>query len=228
MPTTTVENYVKQIYLEHQRLGDEFLPMKALAVAMDVSPGTATAMMKSLARSGLVDYEPWTGSRLTESGEALALHVLRRHRLIELFLVEMLGLDWSEVHDEADALEHAISDRVLERIDRFLGHPTVDPHGDPIPSQLGKIDDTEFDSLMDFDIGARLTVTRILDQDPDFLQFVERSGLQPGSEVRVRSRDRIAEAITVDNAAGVAVSLGSHAASKILATQDDDADGPVG
>src|SRR6185503_20361208 len=102
--------------------------------AMNVAPGTATAMVKTLAESGLVDYEPRGGVRLTTKGEKLALHVLRRHRLVELFLVEALGLDWSEVDEEAEELEHAISDKVLGRIDKALGHPQVDPHGDPIPT----------------------------------------------------------------------------------------------
>src|SRR5208337_5423435 len=100
-----------------------------LASAMGVVPGTATSMVKALADSGLVEYEPRGGVRLTRSGEQLALHVLRRHRLVELFLVKSLGLDWSMVHDEADMLEHSISERVLERMDALLVHPTADPHG---------------------------------------------------------------------------------------------------
>src|SRR5438309_1705668 len=104
-------------------------------------PATATTMVKALADSGLVAYEPRGGVRLTRGGEQLALHVLRRHRLVELFLVKVLGLDWSEVHAEADELEHAISDKVLDRIDGLLGRPSVDPHGDPIPSAKGKFID---------------------------------------------------------------------------------------
>src|SRR5947207_9245964 len=108
--------------------------MGRIAAAMGVVPGTATAMIKTLADSGLVTYEPRGGVRLTRGGEQLALHVVRRHRLVELFLVEHLGLDWSEVHDEAEQLEHAISDKVLARMDAVLGHPSTDPHGDPIPT----------------------------------------------------------------------------------------------
>src|SRR6476661_8041735 len=134
MPSSTVEDYLKQIYLE-QQAGDagQLVPMGRLAAAMGVVPGTATSMVKTLADSGLVSYEPRGGLRLTRGGEQLALRVLRRHRLVELFLVKTLGLDWSEVHAEAEELEHAISDRVMDRIDVLLGHPTVDPHGDPIP-----------------------------------------------------------------------------------------------
>src|SRR4051812_8652868 len=144
MPTPTVENYLKQIYLEQQAAedADELVPMGRLASVMGVVPGTATSMIKALADSGLVSYEPRGGAKLTRGGQQLALHVLRRHRLVELFLVKILGLDWSEVHDEAEELEHAISEKVLERIDRVLGHPSVDPHGDPIPSAKGKVGDT--------------------------------------------------------------------------------------
>lgn len=114
--SSTVENYIKQIYLEAQKDTLERVPMKRLADGVGVSPGTATAMVKTLARSGLIDYAPRDGSRLTAAGEQLALNVLRRHRLVEAFLVEVLKLDWSEVHGEAELLEHAISDKVLEKI----------------------------------------------------------------------------------------------------------------
>src|SRR6187397_1637357 len=139
MPSSTVENYLKQIYLEQQLAPDELVSMGKLATSMGVVPGTATSMIKALADSGLVSYEPRTGVKLTRGGEQLALHVLRRHRLVELFLVKTLGLDWSEVHAEAEELEHAISDKVLDKIDALLGHPTVDPHGDPIPTAEGKL-----------------------------------------------------------------------------------------
>src|SRR5437764_14428083 len=139
MPSSTVENYLKQIYLEQQHAPQELVAMGRLASAMAVVPGTATTMVKALADSGLVEYEPRGGVRLTRGGEQLALHVLRRHRLVELFLVKVVGLDWSEVHVEAEELEHAISEKVLEKIDALLGHPSVDPHGDPIPSPQGKM-----------------------------------------------------------------------------------------
>src|SRR5688500_17356504 len=139
MPSSTVENYLKTLYSEQQHAAGELVSMGAVAGAMNVAPGTATAMVKTLADAGLVDYEPRGGVRLSSKGEKLALHVLRRHRLVELFLVEVLGLDWSEVDEEAEELEHAISDKVLERIDALLEFPQVDPHGDPIPSSKGKI-----------------------------------------------------------------------------------------
>src|SRR3954463_1106910 len=140
MASSTVEDYVKQLYVEQASAGQGHLvSMGRLAAAMGVVPGTATSMIQALAKSGLVEDEPRTGVRLSKGGEQLALHVLRRHRLVELMLVEVLGLDWSEVHAEAEELEHAISDKVLERIDVVLGRPSVDPHGDPIPSAKGTV-----------------------------------------------------------------------------------------
>ena len=214
--SSTVENYVKAIYLRHRERPGGYLPMGRIAEAMDVSPGTATSMMKTLAGLGLIDYSPRNGSRLTRPGESLALDVLRRHRLVELFLVEVLGLDWSEVHREADNLEHAISDVVLTRIDALLNHPTVDPHGDPIPTRRGQIDQTVFGSLMEQSEEAELRVERVTDQDPEFLQFVHRSGLQPGSRIRVESIDQAADAVTLHTGHGT-VTIGTQAASKILA-----------
>jgi DtxR family transcriptional regulator, Mn-dependent transcriptional regulator len=214
MATSTVENYLKQLYLEQQ--GSEMVPMGRVAAAMGVVPGTATSMVKALADSGLVEYEPRGGVKLTRSGEQLALHVLRRHRLVELFLVKVLGLDWSVVHDEADALEHAISDRVLDRIDALLDHPTVDPHGDPIPTAKGQLREPRRMSLADCPIETPQTVARVLDQDPEFLQFAERSGLVPGSTVVVSRREQAAEAIRIRIGRREDVSLGMAAAAKIL------------
>src|SRR4051794_20550350 len=116
MPTRTVEDYLKTVYAEQQHGGGELVSMGAVATAMKVTPGTATTMVKTLADAGLLDYEPRGGVRLTGKGEKLALHVLRRHRLVELFLVQVLGLDWSEVDEEAEELEHAISDKVLAKM----------------------------------------------------------------------------------------------------------------
>ena len=190
--------------------------MKRLADGVGVSPGTATAMVKTLARSGLIDYAPRGGSRLTAAGEQLALNVLRRHRLVEAFLVEVLKLDWSEVHGEAELLEHAISDKVLEKIDELIGRPRVDPHGDPIPTDRGEIDETRFESLAQRATGDRLRVVRVIDQDARFLQFAERHGLVPGAELAVDRHDAEADAVTITAAAGVAVTLGVGAAAKIM------------
>ena len=139
MPTSTVEDYLKCILTAQQRQPGTLVTMGQIGAALGVAPGTVTAMVKTLAESGLVAYEPYSGVRLSEAGARLATHVQRRHRLIELFLVRKMGYDWSEVHDEAERLEHAVSDRLIERIDEMLGHPSADPHGDPIPDREGTL-----------------------------------------------------------------------------------------
>src|SRR5687767_6390380 len=182
LPSQTVENYLKAILLAQAALPDEGLvPMGQLASCLGVVPGTATTMVKALAESGLVKYEPYAGVRLTAAGEKLAAMVLRRHRLIELFLVKVMGMSWTEVHDEAEHLEHAVSDRLIERIDEMLGRPSVDPHGDPIPDQHGAVDRREYDTLLTCPLRSRVRVSRVSDQDRDFLQFIERHDLKPGA-----------------------------------------------
>lgn len=220
MPSSTVENYLKQIYLEQQQpLEGDLVPMGRLAAAMSVTPGTATTMIKALAEANLVTYEPRTGVRLTKPGEQLALHVLRRHRLVELFLVKVLGLDWSEVHEEAEHLEHAISDKVLEKIDAFLGHPSADPHGDPIPTSKGKVAPQNLQSLAECELGKAVKIARIADQEAAFLQFLHRSGLTPGVALTVQSRDPHADSVVLKISGKPAVSLGTAAAAKILVEQ---------
>src|SRR6184192_3489885 len=163
--SSTVENYLKAIYHGQLQLakGQRLLPMGQVAAALGVTPGTATTMVKALAESGLVEYEPYSGVRLTAAGEKLAGLVLRRHRLVELFLVEVMGMSWAEVHEEAEKLEHVVSERLIERIDQMLGHPTHDPHGDPIPTPEGRLAARHLDSLLTCPIGAPLRVTRIAD-----------------------------------------------------------------
>src|SRR5688572_4211336 len=220
LATSTVENYLKQLYLEQQHAPAKLVPMGKLASTMRVVPGTATSMVKALADSGLVTYEPREGVRLTAGGEQLALHVLRRHRLVESFLVKVLGLDWSEVHDEAEELEHAISEKVLARIDEYLGHPSVDPHGDPIPSAAGAVTDARrLDSLVDCPLRRTVSVARVIDQDPPFLQFLDRSGLTPGVKVQVQSRDPLAASVVIRPEGKSTITLGTAAAAKILVEQ---------
>lgn len=216
MPSITVENYLKQLYLEQQHAPGELVSMGKLAAVMGVAPGTATSMVKALAESGLVDYEPRGGVKLRRGGEQLALHVLRRHRLVELFLVQVLGLDWSEVHQEAEELEHAISDKVLEKIDALLGRPSVDPHGDPIPTSRGHVSRKPTRSLVDAETAGPLRIARITDQDAEFLKFLNRHGLTPGTQVKIEHRDTPADAVTVRPTGKPPVTLGSAAAEKIL------------
>src|SRR3984893_13527965 len=179
LPSSTVENYLKAIYQSQLLLPADMrlVPMGQVAAALNVTPGTATTMVKALAESDLAEYEPYTGVRLTPAGERLAVLVLRRHRLVELFLVQVMGMSWAEVHDEAEQLEHVVSERLIERIDQRVGHPTHDPHGDPIPNPDGAIANRHLDSLLTCPVGTPLKVTRIADQDPAFFLFVESNGL---------------------------------------------------
>ena len=215
MPTSTVEDYLKCILLEQQRDPEALVSMRRISAALSVAPGTVTAMMKTLADSGLLSYEPYSGVRLTDSGRQLAVHVLRRHRLIELFLVKVMGMDWSEVHAEAEELEHAVSDRLIERMDEMLGYPSTDPHGDPIPDIHGVVEEIILPSLLDCGLGMPLKVVRVGDQSRDFLQLLERRGLKPGCGLTVQSRDEAADAIELRLDSGETMTLGFRAASKI-------------
>ena len=217
-PSSTVENYLKEVYLGVGRLpaGATLLPMGQLASALGVAPGTATTMVKALAESGLVDYEPYNGVRLTAAGTRLAATVLRRHRLVELFLVQVMGMRWDEVHDDAEHLEHVVSDRLIDRIDEMLGHPETDPHGDPIPGKEGTIRERHFETLLTCPVGTRVVVARVSDQDPVFLRFVERHGLKPGQVVSVDARDEVADAVHLRGAGDATFTLGTRAASKLL------------
>lgn len=218
LPSATVENYLKAIHHAQSVLTDEkaLVPMGQLSSALGVVPGTATTMVKTLAESGLVEYEPYAGVRLTASGYKLAALVLRRHRLVELFLVQVMGMSWTEVHDEAELLEHAVSDRLIDRIDDMLGRPAVDPHGDPIPDHDGNIQAPDTFSLLMCPLGQALVVSRITDQDADFLRFIEQSDLKPGQRISIESRDPAADRVVVRVAGDRSIALGTRAASKLL------------
>ena len=216
MPTSTVEDYLKYILLEQQQAPEALVSMRQISAALSVAPGTVTAMVKTLADSGLLSYEPYSGVRLTDSGRQLAVHVLRRHRLIELFLVKVMGMDWSEVHAEAEELEHAVSERLIERMDEMLGYPSTDPHGDPIPDIHGVVEEVVLPSLMDCVLNAPLKVVRVGDQSRDFLQLLERRGLKPGSRMWIENRDEAADAVELRLDSGETLTLGFRAASKIF------------
>src|SRR3954463_6805912 len=163
LPSSTVENYLKAIYQGQSSLATDqrLVPMGQVAAAVGVTPGTATTMVKALAESGLAEYEPYSGVRLTTAGEPPAGLVLRRHRLVESFLVQVMGMSWDEVHEDAEQLEHVVSDRLIDRIDAMLGQPTHDPHGDPIPTPEGTLRPLHLDSALTCPVSTRLKVTRI-------------------------------------------------------------------
>lgn len=218
LPSSTVENYLKAIYAGAATLGpgQRLVPMGQLAAAVGVVPGTATTMVKALAESGLVEYEPYAGVALTDAGQKLAALVLRRHRLIELFLVRVMGYAWEEVHDEAEQLEHAVSDRLIERIDEMLGRPEADPHGDPIPNAEGLVKQQQSQTLLTCPLEQQVTVTRVIDQDRDFLRFIEQHHLKPGEAIAVEARDPAADSVRVRGRDDQRITIGTRAASKLL------------
>jgi DtxR family Mn-dependent transcriptional regulator len=222
LPSSTVENYLKAIYHGQAALprAERLVSMGQVAAALGVTPGTATTMVKALAESGLAEYEPYSGVRLTAAGEKLAGRVLRRHRLVELFLVQMMGMSWAEVHEEAEQLEHVVSERLIERMDEMLGRPTHDPHGDPIPSPEGAIAARQLDSLLTCPMATPLKVTRIADQDPAFLRFIEHNDLKPGQAVEVETRDAAADSVLLRGKDHRPITIGARAASKLLVEID--------
>jgi DtxR family transcriptional regulator, Mn-dependent transcriptional regulator len=212
--SSTTENYLKNIFAVSESSDNELVGLGELAQALGVTPGTVTTMMKSLCEAGLVDYRPRAGVRLTEVGRRQALDVVRRHRLIELFLVEVLKLDWADVHDEAEVLEHAISDRLLGRIDEILGFPTSDPHGDPIPDSSGRLPRAVETTLADVEPPASVRIVRVEHEESRFLDFLKSAGLVPGAEIELVERNRAAGTIwiAID---GTPNALSLHVAQKL-------------
>lgn len=216
MPSLTVENYLKAIYqiAGRTRKGDA-VATGELAQSLNVSPGTVTGMLKTLSEANLATYTPYEGAQLTAAGERLALKILRRHRLVELFLVQTLDMPWDEVHEEAEHLEHAVSDRLVDRIDAFLEHPDVDPHGDPIPRADGSLPQPGGVSLSQLAAGQRFRLIRVVDQDPAFLRYLTECGLDLGTRGQVTENRPEAGALVL--AVGQrSVALGLVAAEKVL------------
>jgi len=215
LATLTIENYVKTIY--QLVLDNDGQPAATgqVADALDVSPGTVTSMLKTLSDSGLAAYRPYEGVVLSESGEALALRVLRRHRLIELFLQNTLELTWDEVHDEAENMEHAVSDLLIDRIDDYLGYPETDPHGDPIPKSDGTIAMGSNTSLAELAPGDRFRISRVTRQDAEFLRELSRIGLQLQSTGVVTGKHVTANSIALFMGE-TSIELTLDAASEVL------------
>jgi DtxR family Mn-dependent transcriptional regulator len=196
------EDYLKTVY-SHTEWQDEAITPSALAGKLGVAPSSVTEMVKKLAAAGLVSHVPYGAVRLTPEGESRALGMVRRHRLIETWLVSEFGYAWDEVHDEAEVLEHTISDRLLGKIDERLGHPRFDPHGDAIPDADGHIDREEFVLLRSAIPHHEGRVLRVSDRDPALLRALENIGLTVGRIVTVEGADRVTlDARTIDLPAG--------------------------
>jgi DtxR family transcriptional regulator, Mn-dependent transcriptional regulator len=195
--TEAVEDYAKTIYALARR-GAGPVGTSALATMLGVSPGTVTAMLKRMAEGGLVEYEPYRGVRLTDAGERVALEVIRHHRLLESYLADALDMPWDRVHDEAEVLEHYISEDLEQLIAKKLGDPSRDPHGDPIPSAELDIADDATRSLTELEPGDVATFERVSDRDPEMLRYLGGRGIQPGVELTLRGREPFEGPLFVD------------------------------
>ena len=182
-----VEDYSKAIFSLESR-DNEPVSTTALAKRLEITPGSVSAMLKKLEELGLVDHVPYRGVRLTENGRRLALEVIRHHRLLESFLSDALGMPWDQVHAEAEVLEHVLSEDLEELIAAKLGHPTVDPHGDPIPTAALELEERLTPTMESLQPGARGTFVRVSDSDPEMLRYLAERGISPGDRFDVRER----------------------------------------
>jgi DtxR family Mn-dependent transcriptional regulator len=217
MPSLTVENYLKATLQISLRKESEWVSTGELAEALGVSPGTVTSMLKTLSESRLAIYKPYEGVCLTPAGSRLALRMLRRHRLIETFLAQTLDLTWDQVHEEAENMEHAVSDVLIDRIDAYLGHPSTDPHGDPIPAADGRMREKgdEAVPLSDCRPGTRVKFVRVINQGPEFLRYLTESGLELGAIGVVGENNPTAGLVAVQFGR-LSISLGQTAAEQLL------------
>jgi len=216
--TSVAQDYLKVIWTA-QEWSAEKVSTKRLAERLGVSASTASESIRKLADQGLVDHEKYGAVTLTAAGSRAAVAMVRRHRLLETFLVNELGYSWDEVHDEAEVLEHAVSDRLMARIDAKLDYPDRDPHGDPIPAADGQVPSAPARQLWDCQDGESGTVARISDADPDMLRYFADVGISLDSRLRVLTRREFAgmTSVAIDAADGnhTTVDLGSPAAQAI-------------
>ncbi len=196
--SSAMEDYLKAIF----ELGEKDVSTQDLANHLSVSAASVTGMIKKLSDLKLIDYERYYGVNLTKTGRLIALETIRHHRLIETYLMQTLGYKWHEVHDEAEKLEHHISEDFEDRIAEMLGHPTYDPHGDPIPQRDGSIPEVLGNPLDDFEVGQVLQITRIANQQPDVLQYLADNQLMPGATIKLLAKAPFDGPVTLKAKAG--------------------------
>ncbi len=184
--TAPVEDYLKAIYDIQQ--GGDAATTNALAERLALAPASVSGMIRRLASQGLLEHEPYRGARLTPAGRVAALRTLRRHRILESYLATVLGVPWDDVHAEAEQLEHAASDTLIDRMAQALGDPLFDPHGAPIPTRDGVVDETRHSTLADWPVGTRGTVMSVSDKDPVMLRYLGDLELRPGAMVHIHAR----------------------------------------
>lgn len=216
--TRSVEDYLKAIY----RLSPEGRPAATSDIArlLDLSAPSVSGMVKRLSELGLLEHIPYKGVQLTEAGRRAALRMVRRHRLIEAYLVQFLGYGWDTVHVEAERLEHAVSDTLVERMAAALGHPVVDPHGDPIPAADGSIHEPACTPLADVDIGETVEIRRVDESEPERLRYLALLGLVPGVVLTVLDHQPFGGPVTVQSA-GERHSIGAELAQVVLVVAGD-------
>jgi DtxR family Mn-dependent transcriptional regulator len=214
LASPAAQDYLKALYqLEAEGAGAELVSTSAMAQRMEVSAASATNMLKRLEQMGLVAYVPYRGASLTDAGLKVALEVIRHHRLLETYLAEALGVPWDAVHDEAEVLEHVLSEDLEDRIAALLGNPTTDPHGHPIPDKDGSVRAASSQTLWDVPDGASARVERVSDSSPESLRYLAHIGVIPGSRVDVVRRGPASGPLFVR------VGKGQEALSKELAVQ---------
>ena len=185
MRSPSIEDYLKAVYKLEEQSGGPPVSTGAVADAMEVSSASASNMIKRLDELGFLSYEAYEGATLTDPGRTVALEVIRHHRLLELYLKEVMGFSWDEIHEEAEILEHHISERFEDRIEEMRGHPERDPHGHPIPARDGTVDEIPTRSLADLTEGDAAHIDHIADEDGELLDLLEQRGLLPGATVEV-------------------------------------------
>src|SRR5215207_7671972 len=212
-PSASVENYLKAIW---EVAGSDPASTNDVAGRLSVAAASVTNMFGRLREMGLVEYERYRGATLTETGRAKALRLVRRHRLIETFLLEHLGYSWREVHEEAERLEHAVSDEFTERLAEFLGHPDHDPHGDPIPAADGTLEPDDSFPLAAAAVGQRVRISRVDHRGADVLAFLEERGLLPGRLAEIKEVRAVDGVVSVEDEDGELHSLGRALADSIF------------
>lgn len=212
-PSSSVGDYVKAIW---EVAGTGVASTKDIADRLSIAPASVTNMFGRLREKGFVEYERYHGASLTEKGLAEALRLVRRHRLIETFLLEHLGYPWQEVHDEAERLEHVVSDRFTERLAELLGHPDRDPHGAPIPTAEGSLESEDSRPLDSTEVGKRVLISRVNHRDPAALTYLGERRLVPGKVLEVKEVRALDGVVTIEDKDGIAHSLGPSLAGSIL------------
>lgn len=197
--TRSVEDYLKSIF--HLTSQGGFATTSDIAAMLDVAPPSVSGMMKRLSETGLIEHVPYRGVQLTAQGRRAALQTIRRHRILEVYLIQQLGYDWGEVHDEAERLEHAVSERLIERMAGALGDPRYDPHGAPIPTAAGEIEEAELGTLADARVGATVVLRQVSDEDPARLRYLAEQGLTPGTRLTVVEHQPFNGPVTVRSGA---------------------------